>query len=114
MKQIKLTLGMTGFKSDLSTNLNFMEILILCTSNYLILTVTLVNIKIWSCKLCHFLDHIIIHNLQGDDHTIIIVTKIFVEHEFFLKIVESVTPDLQCHGMATPLSIMLTALPSSP
>jgi len=69
MKQIKLTLGMKGFKSDLSTKrvaviMNFMEILILCTSHYLILMVTLVNIKIWSCKLCHFLDHIMIHNLQ--------------------------------------------------
>jgi len=42
-----------------------------------------VYIKVYSGRLCHFLDHTIAHKAWGDDHTLIIVTKIFIEYEVF-------------------------------
>ncbi len=51
---------------------------------------------------------------RNKSHLVIVhptLTKMSIEHEVFFEIVVSATRDLECHGIALPVPIMLGTLP---
>jgi hypothetical protein len=72
--------------------------------------VSTLNIKVWGGRLCHFCDPTVWHNFLAHDHTLIIVTKICDEHNFF-NITERKEKDVYLKGLPRALTQWAGAWP---